>query len=280
MQKFEAKRLAWGDLHAGGISAVRTKDGVREVCQGLLMHVCKGMGVNPFTQVLNDRQEEAVPTSASWLVVCALEWSAELCRPAPSQAGGRRCTCGSGSRLAKSATRKIRLFVELRYGLKMWATAVASAGGIAFGVPGAGWLGWQCARLKQSVHVSADACDPKRAVCLTFLSNAFRTERCAPLQSAMALRNTASLLANQEALRRMCSTGSSGVSSNRAVLMSWASVRSAHDARASIVSWYCLLETRICQGTHFMVTPGLNHMCTRESKRMLGTQSESRCSSG
>ena len=33
-------------------------------------------------------------------------------------------------------------------------------------------------------------------------------------------------------------------------------------------------------GTHLMVPPGLNHMCTSESRRMLGVQSASRCSQG
>ena len=78
----------------------------------------------------------------------------------------------------------------------------------------------------------------------------------------------------------MLEIGISGVSSSRAALTSWASVRSTRVVRASRISWYWRWLSRSCQGTHLMAPSGLNHWCTVERRRRLGMLSWSSSSPG
>ena len=125
---------------------------------------------------------------------------------------------------------------------------------------------------------SAESCCAQMS--RTFLSNALSVARCAPPQSATALRKTCCVRASQAGLKCARSIDSSGVSSKSTALTSCASVRSVRAVRASIMSWYCLCDMRSCQGTHFMAPFGVNHWCTKLSKRMLGVLSLSKCSPG
>ena len=96
MQKLEAKGLAWGNLHAGRFRAVGMQNGVSHVREGLLMHVCEGVGVDPFMQMLDDTRR--VP--AGWWFV---RWSGR-----PNCAGRlRRKQAGGGAFVAAQQVSKV-----------------------------------------------------------------------------------------------------------------------------------------------------------------------------
>ena len=104
----------------------------------------------------------------------------------------------------------------------------------------------------------------------TFLSKAFRFDKCAAWHRAIALRNMVCTLTSQPAESARESTDTSGVSSKKAWLSSCISERTALLDLATIISWYCRADRRSCHGTQRMAWPGLRPWCTRLNRRMLG----------
>ena len=78
-------------------------------------------------------------------------------------------------------------------------------------------------------------------------SNFLKIWRWAAWQRTKALRKTCWVLDSQSADRRTFSIDNSGVSSNKAP-RSWASDRMTLCVFASVISWYCFWDMRICQG--------------------------------